>query len=607
MKNSPVSLVVFGLLLVWAMAGCSRQSDSAATDKIPPAQGTETIAHEKTPPAPVIPTLASELEQLCKNPDTIPAPFSAIRNEVLQAVLQLYEQRQFQPWWFDFKKETLNKSQASSAVEAFSMVKSHGLNPDDYLPDALQQRISQSEQVAPDDRLRESALTDLVITLWITALAYDLHLGSIPHQAVTSTWDGVDKIFDPEPLLSGIREEGNAKGIMEILESVAPQQSEYQQLRQALARYRTIAAAGGWETIDPTLLSGLKDRELETGRHALVPLLRERLIKEGYNVSPPENPEAQNVYDDSLKNAMKQFQANRGLAADGIVGPLTLKSINIPVEDLIGKIVWSMDRWRWLPENLGDRHILVNVPEFSLRAYTAGEKPLQMKVIVGDSVKGTTTPLFADEMEYVIFHPYWNVPDSIIKGEIVPEIKKDRKYISKYNYEIVDRYSADAEVFKPSRGNIERLEKGELKIRQTSGPYNALGLVKFIFPNEHAVYLHDTNQRSLFVHSKRDFSHGCIRVSEPEKLARYALPADKWTEEKIHAAMYDDEAKRHSVSVGAKIPVYIFYLTAFAEQGEGPIGFFEDVYQYDAKMAAYARDSKVTILSDSEVITPLRP
>jgi murein L,D-transpeptidase YcbB/YkuD len=577
-----ISACIIGLFLAAVLAGCSRQSDPGAEDTIAQADESETSA----PPAPVTPTLKSELKKLCENqnqnPASLPAPFSAIRSEVRHAVAQLYSQRQYQPWWFD--GETLQLSDASSAVDAFSMAKFHALDPANYFPAALQHRLAKWKQVAEEDRLRESALTDLALTLCIAALAYDLQMGSVPHQAVVSTWDGVNKTFDAEPLLSRIRGGESAK---DILESYAPQHAEYRQLKQALATYRKTAEAGGWQAIDAALLNGLKDRELETGSHALVPLLRERLTKEGYDVSPPENPDAQNVYNDSLKNAMQQFQANRGLEPDGIVGPLTLKSINIPVEDLIEKITWSMDRWRWLPENLGDRHILVNVPEFALRAYKDGEAPLQMRVIVGSSDKGTHTPLFADEMEYVIFRPYWNVPRSIIEGEIVPEIKKDRGYVKQFNYEIVDRFSPEAEVFKPSRRNIERLENGELQIRQTAGPYNALGLVKFIFPNAHAVYLHDTNQRSLFVHSQRDLSHGCIRVHDPEALARYALPNDQWSEEKIHQAMYAGE--RQMVRVGSNIPVYIFYLTAFAEADKGPIGFFTDVYHYDDKMAAYKR------------------
>lgn len=624
MNHPPVSLLALSLFLVWGLAGCSRETDSDAVDSIPRAE--EAGEQEKgafeaskavddakvlnpeperpepdepAPPVPALPTVQSELQKRSEAPDAIPAPFPEIRSEVRQWVRDLYVERDFQPVWFE--AETL-QPEANAVVGAFSMAESHGLDPGDYFSDRLEDQILQWEQAAPADRSREGALLDWALTLCVTALAYDLHQGRIPHREVISSWDGVEKEFDAQSLLSRLQTGENPR---EVLETYAPSHEGYERLRQALTRYREIARAGGWNSIDPALLNEVKDRELETGSHPLVPLLRDRLGKEGYDVADPVNPDAADVYDESIQSAVKQFQANRGLDQDGIVGPLTLKAINIPIGDLLEKIVWSMERWRWLPEELGDRHILVNVPEFMLRAYASGEKQLQMGVIVGDAVKGTWTPIFADEMEYVIFRPYWNVPWSIIEGELLPEIEKDRRYLKKFNYEIVDRFSPNAEVFKPSRRNLERVEKRELKIRQTAGPYNALGLVKFIFPNRHSVYLHDTNQRGLFVYSKRDFSHGCIRVADPEALADYALPAGKWTEETIREAMYEGE--RQMVFVGDKLPVYIFYLTAFAEAAEGPIGFFEDLYYYDAKMTAYKERSVKPNGLDEGIITAQTP
>ncbi|MEM6886295.1 MAG: L,D-transpeptidase family protein [Verrucomicrobiota bacterium] len=593
------------------LVGCSQKADTTTEIEAEPITPHESQAKMPAPvepatkieepiasaptepvvPKPQIATLATELRKLCENPDQLPAPFPLVRSEVLDLVVTLYGQQEYQPFWFD--GDTFKSSVARDAVSAFKIAESNALDVADYFPEALLDRLSYMEDVAKKDRIREGAITDLVFTLGVTAFAYDLHLGRVPHDEVVSTWGGVDKTLNAEDLFKRIR---SGENVQNVLASFAPQQDAYRHLKRALATYREIAQVEGWQPIDAGLLNGIKDRELEAGSHVMVPLLRERLKREGYDVAMPVNPESVNVYDDSLKNMMQQFQANRGLEPDGIVGPLTVAALNIPVEDLIEKIVWSMDRWRWLPEQLGERHILVNVPEFKLRAYQAGQEPLQMRVIVGDSTKGTYTPLFADKMEYVIFRPYWNVPKSIIQGELVPEIKKDRKHIKKFNYEIVESFGPNAEVLKPSRQNIQRLEDGELKIRQTAGPYNALGLVKFIFPNEHSVYLHDTNQRNLFVYSKRDMSHGCIRVHDPEALARYALPPNYWTEERIREAMYGEESKRKSVSVGEHIPVYIFYLTAFPTAQAGPIGFFQDLYRKDVKMAAYAREpSEVTV------------
>lgn len=430
-------------------------------------------------------------------------------------------------------------------------------------------------------------MTDLILTIGVTAFAYDLNLGAIPPREVIPSWQGVGKSFNAESLMVRLRNGENAD---KVVESYAPQYEKYQRLRRALVEYRRFADEGGWRVIDVGLLSGLKDRILEQGSHDLVPLLRNRLMREGYAVSLPADADESRRYDPALRETVKQFQANRGLDADGIVGELTLKAMNIPVEELITKIESSMERLRWLPEDLGGRYILVNIPEFILRAYQDGKQELEMRVIVGDAEKGTTTPIFVDELEYVIFRPYWNVPRSIIRDELLPEIKKDPGYLKKFNYEIVDSFSPDAKVLAPSLGNIECVEKGELKIRQTAGPYNALGLVKLIFPNRFSVYLHDTNQRSLFLHSERDMSHGCIRVHEPETLAHFALSQENWTEEKVHEAMYGEDAKRQSVSLGEKIPVYILYLTAFSTTENGPLGFYSDVYRKDALMAEYHKN-----------------
>jgi len=578
------------ILLVLVIASCSQES--APTSKEQPAQKLGMVSSEAQdqqvaeqtsepePPAPVIPTISSELEKLCKNPEMLPSPFSGIRPEVREVVAQLYLQRQYQPWWF--KGETFSKTPAEKAIEAFSMATAHALDPTDYFAEVLVQRFDTFESAAQVDVISESALTEMVLTLCVTALAYDLNQGRIPHQQVVTTWGGVEKAFEGESLLARLTRGDQAK---RVFESYAPSHPKYQQLRSALAFYRKLQAQGGWTPIDATMLNGLKDKELEKGRHALVPLLRQRLTLEGYQVTPPDNPEADQVYDQALQQATRQFQTNRNLEPDGIVGPLTLKALNIPVEACLDKIIWSMDRCRWLPAELGKRHILVNVPEFTLRAYASEAEPVQMRVIVGDSQKGTFTPIFADEMEYVIFRPYWNIPRSIIEGELIPAIQEDPDYLEKYNFEIVERFGADAEVLKASRANLKRLEAGELKVRQTAGEYNSLGLVKFIFPNEYSVYLHDTNQRNLFVYSQRDLSHGCVRVQKPEVLARYALPENSWSDEKIHEAMYQGE--RQYVSLSSKIPVYIFYMTAFPTSGTGPMGFFHDLYGYDSKMKAY--------------------
>ncbi|MEM6600631.1 MAG: peptidoglycan-binding protein, partial [Verrucomicrobiota bacterium] len=331
MNSAQFCFCACGLLLAWALAGCSQQSGPESKETRTVTQTLEPADPGQVPqlPEPVVPTLMSELQQLCENMETLPAPFSSIRSEVRQAVADLYTQRQYQPWWFD--GEAFESELAESVLDSFSLATLHALDPDDYFPDELRLRWSQMSQVVKADRLRERALTDLVFTLSVTALAYDLHLGRVPHQHVVSTWRGVEKTFDAASLLSRIP---GGEPVETILESYAPPHEKYQHLRRALATYRHIAGRGGWEPVDARLLNSLKDRELESGSHPLVPLLRKRLAQEGYAVPPTENPALQDIYDEPLQKVMRQFQANRGLEPDGIVGPLTLKAINIPVEKL---------------------------------------------------------------------------------------------------------------------------------------------------------------------------------------------------------------------------------------------------------------------------------
>ncbi|MEM6821564.1 MAG: L,D-transpeptidase family protein [Verrucomicrobiota bacterium] len=565
-------IAVFSVVIL--LIGCSEKPAPPVTSKTADsAQDQSTnISSDDDMEAP-----SGPLYQICNNPDSLKEEFPSIRDEVLKLVTDFYRENGYQPYWV--RGDKLHGS-AFNVVNALDLAYVHGLDPEDYLSEQLPEILDAFQNTQNEQQPSTLVRVDLTLTLSVIALAYDLRHGAVLPRNMIRTWTTVKKNFDYQNLMKQIPE----KSLHEILESFAPQHQGYQRLVKALEYYRTLAKKGGWESIDPGHLRGLKDRELETGSHILVPLLRKRILAEGYQVDMPEDPEERHIYDDSLKEAVRKIQANRGLDPDAIIGPLTIKALNVSVEELIVKIVWSMERWRWLPEALGERYILVNLPEFKLRAYSAGDLEIKMGVIVGDSVQGTWSPVFADQMEYVIFRPYWNVPRSIIKGELLPEIEKDRKYLKKYNYEIVDRFSADAEVFKPSRGAIKRVKEGELQIRQTAGSYNALGLVKFIFPNQYAVYLHDTNQRHLFAHSKRDFSHGCIRVQNPEGLAHFALKNRTWSNERIHEAMYKGE--RQLVRVGQPIPVYIFYLTACAtDRGEErPIAFFEDLYRYDVKV-----------------------
>jgi murein L,D-transpeptidase YcbB/YkuD len=279
------------------------------------------------------------------------------------------------------------------------------------------------------------------------------------------------------------------------------------------------------------------------------------------------------TYTEPLQKAVQQFQARHGLAATGLIGAETVAALNVPVDARIRQIELNLERWRWLPQDLGDRYVLVNIPEMRLRVYEGDRVPLTMAVVVG--TPDTPTPIFNDQMRYVVLSPYWNVPDSIAQGETVPGLVKDPTYLTRNNMEIVDKSGKAIPV---SDMDMDALD--QYRFRQRPGKANSLGLVKFMFPNEHNVYLHDTPADSLFARAGRAFSHGCVRVENPMALAEYVLrDQPTWDTKAITAAMH--AGTETQVSLTAPLPVYLGYWTAGVDEA-GTLHFRPDVYGIDA-------------------------
>jgi murein L,D-transpeptidase YcbB/YkuD len=265
---------------------------------------------------------------------------------------------------------------------------------------------------------------------------------------------------------------------------------------------------------------------------------------------------------------------------DSVNGRGTIEAMNVPVEMRIGQIELNMERYRWLPDNLGPRHILVNVPDYHLHAYDEGKEVFQMRVVVGKDFDNPT-PVFADSMSYIVFRPYWNVPARILKEEIIPAARKDTGYIASNNYEIL----RGREVVDPATIEWAEVDTSKINfyVRQKPGPLNSLGLIKFMFPNQFDVYLHDTPARSLFRRAGRAASHGCIRVERPEQLAQFALARNpEWDLRKIRDAMRRDST--HQVGLRQKVPVYIVYFTSFVR--DGTVRFRSDLYGTDRRAIA---------------------
>lgn len=329
----------------------------------------------------------------------------------------------------------------------------------------------------------------------------------------------------------------------------------YGLLKQQLAKYLQITAAGGWPTIPAT------NKKLKPGESTpAVALIKRRLQITGDMPGADTTP----IFTDTLAMAIRNFQARHGLKEDGALSETLIKEMNVPAEARLQQILMNMGRMRWLPPQPSGNLILVNIPEFMLHAYEGPKKAFDMVVVVGKEGHNTTT--FTGDLNQVVFSPYWNVPESIVEKEILPAMARNASYLEAQNMEIVS-------------------QNGDLPtIRQKPGDNNALGKVKFLFPNSFDIYFHDTPSKSLFARSMRAFSHGCIRLAEPEKMANYLLRNQpEWTPERISEAMNSGEEK--FVKLKDPVPVVITYYTAWVDE-QGRLNFRDDIYGHDKKLAA---------------------
>lgn len=323
----------------------------------------------------------------------------------------------------------------------------------------------------------------------------------------------------------------------------------YRKLKEELARYYAVAKAGGWPQIPET-------KSLKIGASSpAVALIKKRLHLTG---EMPGSDTSQ-VFTDTLQNALKVFQQRFGYTPTGEVNAQLIKDMNVPVQTRVEQILMNMDRMRWMPTEPSGQLIVVNIPEFILHVYEGAKKAFDMRVVVGK--EGQNTVSFSGDLSTVVFSPYWNVPPSIVRNEILPAMQRNPGYLASQNME--------------QTGN----EGGLPVIRQLPGPGNSLGKVKFLFPNSFNIYFHDTPAKSLFQRDKRAFSHGCIRLAEPEKMAQYLLRNNsEWTPEKIAAAMNSGTEKH--VKLDKRIPVIITYYTAWVDE-KGLLNFRDDIYKHD--------------------------
>lgn len=455
--------------------------------------------------------------------------------------------------------------QARAVIALFEAADAKGINAVDYDGGRWTDRIA---ALNGDTAL---ARFDLALTTTLMRYISDLHIGRINPVNVRFELDIESKKYYLPTLIGEISAAADPAA---VLAKVEPQYDEYRRLQQALATYRRIAAES---EKDPALPKVTKLSP--GGTWEGVPQLA-RILQRFGDLAADAKINGK-VYDGDLVAGVKGFQSRHGLAADGVISAKTLAALNVPVSRRVKQIQWALERWRWAPLGFDAPPIIVNIPEFRLRALddTQQKVALTMPVVVGQAF-GHQTPIFDGEMKYVVFRPYWSVTPSIQRNEVVPRLEKDPSFLARNNYEVVSPAgkSLGSTV---DDAMLRRLRSVDVQLRQKPGASNALGLVKFIFPNDNNVYLHSTPSQELFSRTRRDFSHGCIRVEDPVALATWVLrDQPEWTPEKIKAAMHSGRDDQY-VKLARSIPVMIIYTTAVIDDA-GAVHFFEDIYGHDA-------------------------
>jgi murein L,D-transpeptidase YcbB/YkuD len=460
-------------------------------------------------------------------------------------------------------------------VQVLRDAEAYGLRPADYDADLIESQI-QELLAASDAPAARRAELDLRLSVSALRFARHLHYGRIDPRA-----SGFELYAPRSDLDEGavIRRLARTRRPAEELAAIEPPFNHYRLLKEALAKYRLLASEPGLTALPKFAGRSIKPGGQYSGAAALRRLLIE-LGDLGSEAVAPSDPE---TLDDALVAALRSFQERHGLPTDGILGKRTFAALTVPLVRRVRQIELTLERWRWL-RPFETPPIVVNLPAFRLYAFqTTRDREsamLKMDVIVGQSYPETRTPVFLAEMKYVVFKPYWDVPDTIVQREMLPAIREDPGFLEKNHMELVRGSSDDAPVVPPSPESIEALASGTLRLRQQPNGDNALGAVKFVLPNYHSVYLHSTPARRLFKETRRDFSHGCIRVSDPVALAAHVLrdvPGD-WTAEKIEDAM--NGAPNQRVNLSKPILVMIVYATAAATES-GQVLFFDDIYGHD--------------------------
>ena len=484
-----------------------------------------------------------------------------------------YEKRDFIPLWTQDNGLTSQADQLFRAIEEADL---DGLISEDYhlyqlksLIIYFNQALLQRQSFDPEKQ------ADLDLLLTDAFLLFSSHLlsGRVVPNTVDSTWLFFNPVSDITLILNS---NAYSSRIESFFDGLRPTHAAYYRLRNALQHYIGIQKNGGWPSIPPGPSLRIGDTD------ARVDKIRKRLI-----VTKDVDPPARNVkpaeFDESLIKGVQRFQTRHGIEPDGVVGLSTLTAMNVPVEDRIRQIELNLERWRWIPHDLGFRYILVNIADYSLAVVENQTTVLDMRVVVGRSYR--RTPVFSEKMKYLVLNPYWNVPIKIAVEDKLPIIRKNPLYLTQQHIKVFENWGEDAPEINPAIINWYSVNTNYFpyRLRQDPGPLNALGRIKFMFPNKFSVYLHDTPQRSLFKRASRDFSSGCIRIEKPVELAKYLLQNDThWPNQKIMETI--ESGVTTVVRIKDPIPVHLLYWTAWVAD-TGTIHFGNDIYDRDPPLS----------------------
>ena len=484
--------------------------------------------------------------------------------------------------WFS---EGRPSAHAQQALALLGDAATHGLDPAEYDAERLAQAAGNLARQSPVDPAARATFESR-LTAAMTRYLGDLHDGRVAPDALPHGYALMRSAFDPEAALRRAIEAGR---LADAAREAAPRFAQYERLREALAQYRVLAGHPAWKSSLPPLPPGDRGSapKLEPGQpYAGAALLRERLIALG---DLPASTATPAIYDETLADGVRAFQQRHGLTTDGVIGKATLAQLQVPPAARVRQLELMLERLRWTPLMQGPRMVVINIPEFVLRAYQVLDGRIvvraTMKIIVGKALN-TRTPLFVEQMRFIEFQPFWNVPPSIARGEVVPRLRRDPGYWDREGFEFVvgSRVVTDL-----SPTLLDEVLAGRARIRQRPGPENALGDIKFVFPNNDHIYLHHTPAVRLFERDRRDFSHGCIRVEQPVALAGFVMEGmPGWTEDRIRQAMSDENAM--TVRLAEPLPVLIAYGTAMVKGGR--VHFHDDIYGHDRRLEAALRQPR---------------